>query len=263
MKNLNLAKLIFILLLIILVGGLIGNLSLETNEKIAKENELIQREKNIKEIVQVYEENFKNIGKTESAIAAENGIKTEDGIEKDYRKDYYFFGEEGKNLVKIKEYDGTYQNGTPILIKEVYIDLSKKVDGTDYLYNDVTEIYMEDWTSKVIDNYEFITPMEKVGIAFRKRYTDIDKDARSIALDYNNEISVFKLQVDDINIRNYSWQYTKSDKSDITSVSITSGETILHYHNEKYDKNMQLIEKSSIQLNKQKGSIDDVTIPEL
>ena len=148
MKNLNLAKIILIVVIFVSVFGMIY-LVFNKNEVKQPENNLQIREENIKEIAQVYKENFQTLGISESAFIIEE--LNDEGNE--IRKDYYVFGEEGKSLIKIKEYEGIYENATAILKKETYIDLSQKVEGTENLYDGVTVVNIEDWTSSVIDNY--------------------------------------------------------------------------------------------------------------
>lgn len=257
MKNLNLAKIILIVIIFISIGSIIYFTFNENNIK-KQENELIERENNIKEIVQVYKNNFQTIGKTESAIIIE---REENSNGADIRRDYYVFGEDGKNLIKIKYYEGVDENNTPILKKETYIDLSKKIEGSHNLYNEVTEIYIEDWSTNVIDNYEFNTPIEKISEILNKRY-NFDNGDKEIALDERNQVYVRKW--DDLDYRAYGWIYEikENNKDEYLSFSIGNEERSLYLNYEVYEDNKR-IEKISMQGSKQKGSIDDVTVPEL
>lgn len=258
MKNLNFIKLILLFIVIVVVGTLVFNFTKETREMKKEENELIHREEQINEIANIYKENFKTIGKTKSAFAIEHEYNAEN---QDVRRDYYIFGEAGKSLIKIKEYEGTYENNTPILKKEIYIDLSKKVDGENYLYNGVTEVYIEDWSTKVIDNYEFKTPIEKVEEILNKRY-DFENGDKEIALDLRNEIIVNKF--DNLNFRWYGWKYEikENEKNEYLSFDINNEERNLFLDFEKYENN-ERIEEISIHICEQKGNLDDVTVPEL
>ena len=257
MKNLNLAK---IILIIVIIFGIYGVYYLAFNENDIKnqENFLEIREENIKEISKVYKENFQTIGITESAIIIEHEENSE-GI--DIRKDYFVFGEDGKSLIKIKYYEGTNENNTPILKKEIYIDLSQKVEGSTNLYNGVTEIYIEDWSSKVIDNYEFKTPIEKITEMLNKRY-DFDNADKEIALNLENEVYVNKWE--HLNHRSYGWIYEikENNKDEYLSFSMGNEERSIYFNFEIYEDN-KIVKKISIQGSKQKGSIDDVTVPEL
>ena len=259
MKNLNLAKIILIVVIFCTVLGLIYFAFNQNNIK-NQEDDLQTREENIKEIAKVYEENFKTIGKTESAIITER-VENADGD--DIRRDYYVFGENGKNLIKIKYYEGIDEDNYPDLKKEIYIDLSKKVEGSENLYNEVTVINTDEWTSSVINNYEFKTPIEKISEILNKRY-DFESGDREIALDETNQIYVRKWNWDDYGYRAYGWIYEikENNKDEYLSFSMGNEERNLYLNFEIYEDNKR-IEKISIQGSKQKGSLDDVTVPEL
>ena len=166
-----------------------------------------------------------------------------------------------ERLKAMREYEDTYASGTPILKKEIYIDLSKKVKDSSDLYNGVTEIYIEDWTSKVIDNYEFKTPMEKIEKILNARY-DFNNGDKKIALDFRNEITVNKF--DDLNFRWYGWEYEieENEKNEYLSLGMSNEEKNLYFSFEKYENNEQK-EILSIQVCELKGNLDDVTVPEL
>ncbi len=257
MKNLNLAKIIFIIVIFSTLLGLIYFLFNENNIK-TQEEDLQTREENIKEIAQVYKDNFQTLGITESAFIIEKELN-EHGNE--IRKDYYVFGEEGKSLIKIKEYEGIYENGTAILKKEIYIDLSKKVEETENLYNEVTVINTEDWTSSVIDNYELKTPIEKITEILNKRY-DFESGDKDIALDLENEIYVNKWE--HLNHRSYGWIYEikEDNKDEYLSLGFSNEERYLYFDFEIYEDNKR-VEKVEIRVSKLEGSLDDVTVPEL
>ena len=264
MKNLNLAKIILIVVILIGICSMFYFAFNETifsiNERIIKnqENNIQIREENIKEIAQIYKDKFQTIGKSESAYIIEHEENV-NGV--DIRRDYYVFGEEEKSLIKVKEYEGTNENGTPILAKEIYIDLSKKVENSENLYNEVTEINVKDWTSNVIDNYKFKTPIEKFSEILNNRY-DFENNPEEIALDLRNEIYVQKML--DNKLRIYGWGYEIKDKlqDEYLSFGIGGNEIYLNLDFQKYENN-KLIEKITMQVAKQKGSIDDVTVPKL
>lgn len=255
-KNLNFMKIILMFILIICICSVIYLVS-NRNDTIVENNVYYTREEKIKEIAQIYKDNFYIIGKTKSAIVSEK----ENINNTDVHRDYYIYAEDGKNLIKVKEYEDTYASGTPILKKEIYIDLSKKVEDSSDLYNGVTEIYIEDWTSKVIDNYEFKTPMEKIEKILNARY-DFNNGDKKIALDFRNEITVNKF--DDLNFRWYGWEYEieENEKNEYLSLGMSNEEKNLYFSFEKYENNEQK-EILSIQVCELKGNLDDVTVPEL
>ena len=257
MKTLNLAKIILIVIIFVSIGSLMYFVFNENDIK-KQETELHAREENIKEIAQVYKEKFKTIGQTTSAFIIEKEL---DNTGNEIRKDYYVFGEDGKSLIKIKEYEGIYENSTAILKKEVYIDLSKKVEGTENLYNGVTVINIEDWTSSVIDNYEFKTPIEKITEVINSRY-DFENDYKEIALDDRNEIYINIWP--ELNHRSYGWIYEikEENKAEYLSFSFSNEERYLYLDFEIYEDNKR-IEKKNIRVSKLEGSLDDVTVPEL
>ena len=257
MKNLNLMKIILIVVVLICICSVIYLMSNKENFD-TKENVFLTREEKIKEISQVYKDNFQTIEKNKSALVIE---KEDSGNNVDIRRDYYIYAEEGKNLIKVKEYEGTYEFGTPILKKEIYIDLSKKVEESTNLYNGVTEIYIEDWTSKVIDNYEFKTPMEKIEEILNNRY-DFNNADKKIALDLRNEIIVNKF--DDLNFRWYGWEYEieENEKNEYLSFGMSNEERNLHFSFEKYENNERK-EMISMHVCELEGNLDDVTVPEL
>lgn len=220
MKNLNFMKIILMFILLICICSVIYLVS-NRNDTIVEKNVYYTREEKIKEIAQIYKDNFYIIGKTKSAIISEKECINNTEV----HRDYYIYAEDGKNLIKVKEYEDTYASGTPILKKEIYIDLSKKVEDSIDLYNGVTEIYIEDWTSKVINNYEFKTPMEKIEKILNARY-DFNNGDKKIALDFRNEITVNKF--DDLNFRWYGWEYEieENEKNEYLSLGMSNEEKI-------------------------------------
>lgn len=257
MKNLNLAKIIFIVIILASVFGVLYFV-FNKNDIQNQEVDLQTREENIKEIARVYDEKFKTIGNETSAFIIEKELD-ESGNE--IRKDYYVYGEEGKSLIKAKEYEGIYENGTAKLKREIYIDLSKKVEGTENLYNGVTIINIEDWTSTVIDNYEFKTPIEKITEVINRRY-DFENDYKEIALDDRNEIYINIWP--ELNHRSYGWSYEIKEENmdEYLSFSFSNEERNLYFDFEIYEDNKR-IEKKTIRVSKLEGSLDDVTVPEL
>lgn len=257
MKNLNLAKIIFVVVIFISIFGMIY-FAYNENDIKNQEDDLQTREENIKEIANVYEENFKTIGITESAFIIEKELD-ESGNE--VRKDYYVYGEDEKSLIKIKEYEGIYENSTAILKKEIYIDLSKKVEGAENLYDGVTVVNIEDWTSSAIDNYEFKTPIEKITEVINRRY-DFEKNYKEIALDYRNEI--YANIWPELNHRSYGWIYEikEENKAEYLTFSFSNEERYLYLDFEIYEDNKRT-EMTTIRVSKLDGSLDDVIVPEL
>lgn len=257
MKNLNLAKIIFIVVIFVSVFGMLY-FAFNENDVKEQENDLQTREENIKEIARVYEETCEAIGKETSAFIKEEELD-ESGNE--IRKDYYVYGEDGKSLIKVKEYDSTYSNGTPILKKEIYIDLSKKVDGTENLYNGVTVININDWSSTIVDNYEFKTPIEKITEVINSRY-DLKNDYKKIALDNRNKIYInIWPELDHISYR-WSYEIKEENIAEYLSFSFLNKERNLYFDFEIYEDNKR-IKKKTITVNELEGSLDDVTVPEL
>ena len=89
MKNLNLAKIIFIVVILVSVFGMLY-FAFNENDVKEQENDLHAREENIKEIAQVYKENFQTLGISESAFIIEEELNDEGN---EIRKHYYVFGE--------------------------------------------------------------------------------------------------------------------------------------------------------------------------
>lgn len=257
MKNLNLIKIILIVIVFSCIFSVI-HFIFNTNNAIIKEDIYSTREEKIKEIAQVYKDKIQVIGKTESAFITEHEIDDEN---MDIKRQYYIYAKEGKNLIKIKEYEGTYENNTPILKKEIYIDLSKKVEGSDHLYNDVTEINTEDFSSKVIDNYEFKNPIDKLTEMLNIRY-DFNNGDKNIAADSRNEITVY--EHNDSNLKLYGWSYEikENENAEYLSFSTNSKYTYAYFSFEKYTNNNRT-ESTSMQISKLEGNLDDVTVPEL
>lgn len=257
MKNLNLAKIVFILVILACLFGILYFL-FNKNDLEYQGFNLQTREENVKEISKVYKDNFKTIGKNESAIIIEHEKKP-DGV--DVRRDYYVYSEDGKNLIKIKYYEGIDDDNYPNLRQEIYIDLSKKIDSTDNLYNEVTVINTDEWTSEVIDGYEFKTPIEKITEVLNKRY-DFENADKEIALNLENEVDVIKME--NLNLRTYGWKYEIKENNiyEYLAFGMSNEERNLNFNFEIYEDN-KLTERIEMQVSKQKGNIDDVTIPEL
>ena len=226
---------------------------------------LLKREKNIEEIGKVYNEQFRCVGITESAVVAEKISKKENNVITETYRHYYIYGENGKHLMKATEYaDRSSQD----IIKEIYIDLSKVtyIDWNTNMrkYDDVTEIYIDDWSSKQIDDYEFISPIDRISDALDDKYFNISHNSEKIARDKNNDI--FVLKIPKYNVENYGWSYgikDNSNREDYFDLQIYSPNSLFLYFDNYKNDIADTREIVDIQLSKQKGSIDDVTVPEL
>ncbi|MBR3832486.1 MAG: hypothetical protein IKJ72_02530, partial [Mycoplasmataceae bacterium] len=227
---------------------------------------LLKREKDIKEIAEVYNEQFRSIGETESAFIVEKVSKKENNNIINTYTHYYIYAENGKKLMRASVYD---DENTRKLLKEIYIDLSKKtytdLNTNMRKYDDVTEVYVEDWSYKNFDDYEFISPIDRISDALENRYFDIEHNAENIALDENNFIHAVKMPRH--NLKNYGWSYGTKDNSereDYLSFYMTLPNYFLSLYFDDYKNDIaDSREIVSIQVSRQNGNIDDVTVPEL
>lgn len=257
-KKTSLTKIIKIVLAIILVIILYNYISDKVN--------IVKRKNDVEKIAKVYTEQFMTVGKTESAIIREEISKKENNVITNHYREYYIYAEDGKNLMKVKEFDDKNHQK---LIKEIYIDLSKKTH-TDWethitKYDDVTEIYIDDWSSKEIDDYEFITPIDRIHNSLMYGEFDIISSSKRIALNEKNDIQIINWP--DKNVEIYSlYNGTKDNlnREDCFGLYILPGSKCLNLYFDDYKNDIaDTREIVSIQLTKQKGSIDDVTVPEL
>lgn len=257
-KKISLNKIIKIILGIILIIILYNFIS----DKVY----ILKRKNDTEKIAKVYTEQFRTVGLTESAIIREEVSKKENNIITNHYRQYYIYAENGKNLMKVQEFEGKHSQKK---IKEIYIDLSKKsyADWEAYMteYDDVTEIYINDWTSKEIDDYEFISPMDRIFNILMHGEFDIISSSRSIALNEKNSIQIINWPHKNVEIYGlYNGTRNNLNREDCFELYIKPDSSFLSLYFDDYKNDIaDSREIVSIQLTKQKGSIDDVTVPEL
>lgn len=257
-KNVSLKKVIKFALIIILIIILYNYIS----EKVY----IFKRKCDVEKIAKVYTEQFRTVGVSESAIIREEVSKKENNVITNYCRQYYIYAENGKQLMKVKEFDDKNHQK---LIKEIYIDLTKRTH-TDWetqmgKYDDVIEIYMNDWSSKEIDNYEFITPMDRIKNGVMYGEFDIISSSKRIALNEKNSIQIIDWPHKNIEIYGlFSGTRNNLNREECFELFIQPGFKSLNYYFDDYKNDIaDTREIVEIQLNKQKGNIDDVTVPEL
>lgn len=258
LKKLSLVRVIKIVLTIILIIILYNFISDKVN--------ILKRKNDVEKIAKVYTEQFMNVGVTESAIIREEVSKKENNIITNHYREYYIYAENGKKLMKVKEFDDKNHQK---LIKEIYIDLTKRTH-TDWetqmgKYDDVIEICMNDWSSKEIDDYEFITPMDRIQNSLMYGEFDIISSADSVALNEKNDIQIINWPHKNVEIYSlYSGTKNNLNREDFFGLYILPGSKCLNFYFDDYKNDIaDTREIVSIQLAKQKGNIDDVTVPEL
>lgn len=227
---------------------------------------MLKRKSDIEKIAKVYTEQFMNVGKTESAIIREEVSKRENNVITNHCRQYYIYAENGKTLMKVKEFDDKNHQK---LIKEIYIDLTKRTH-TDWetqmgKYDDVVEIYMNDWSSKEIDDYEFITPMDRIQNSLMYGEFDIITSSKSIALNEKNDIQIINWPNKNVEIYSlYNGTKNNINREDFFGLYILPGSKSLNFYFDNYKNDIaDTREIVEIQLTKVKGNIDDVTVPEL
>lgn len=257
-KKTSLRKMIKIILVIILIIILYNFVS----EKVY----IFKRKSDVEKISKVYTEQFMNVGKTESAIIREEVSKKENNVITNHYREYYIYAENGKTLMKVKEFDDKDHQK---LIKEIYIDLSKRThtDWEMYMakYDDVTEVYINDWSSKEIDDYEFITPMDRIQKSLMYGEFDIISSSKSIALNEKNDIQIIDWPHKNVEIYSlYNGTSNNLNREDCFQLFILPGSKSLNFYFDDYKNDIaETREIVKIQLAKVKGNIDDVTVPEL
>ena len=257
-KKISLNKIIKIALVIILIIILYNFISDKVN--------ILKRKNDVEKIAKVYTEQFMTVGVTESAIIREEVSKKENNVITKHCRQYYIYAENGKKLMKVKEFeDKNHQK----LIKEIYIDLSKKSgivsETSTTKYDDVTEIYINDWSIKEIDDYEFITPMDRISYSLHCTEFDIISSSQRIAENEKNDIQILDWPDKNVEIYSlYSGSRDNLNKEDCFELFIQPGSKYLHFYFDDYKNDIaDTREIVSMQLSKIKGNIDDVTVPEL
>ena len=257
-KKTSLRKMIKIILVIILIIILYNFVS----EKVY----IFKRKSDVEKISKVYTEQFMTVGVTDSAIIREEVSKKENNVITNHYREYYIYAENGKTLMKVKEFDDKDHQK---LIKEIYIDLSKRThtDWEMYMakYDDVTEVYINDWSSKEIDDYEFITPMDRIQKSLMYGEFDIISSSKSIALNEKNDIQIIDWPHKNVEIYSlYNGTSNNLNREDCFQLFILPGSKSLNFYFDDYKNDIaETREIVKIQLAKVKGNIDDVTVPEL
>lgn len=226
---------------------------------------LLKREKDIKEVINSYKE---LVTKDGCFSIKESYSKKENDRIIETNRQYYMYFEDGKELVKVTEYDG---DNSEKIKKQIYIDLSNKNKynydwkTNAYTYNQVVEVYIDDWSHKVMDNYVFVSPLDKMRNALDERYFNKANPAKIIA--ENPENTIIALKLPKYNIQSYDWNFGDRDnleKEDVLSMHIEANSYWMAFYLDDYKNDIaETREIISIQLSKIKGNIDDVTIPEL
>lgn len=232
---------------------------------ISNKVHLYKREKDIEKVMNAYKEMVNYEG---SYRIRENYSKKEnDKILETYRQyDMYF--EDGKRLVKVTEYDG---DTSEKIKKQIYIDLSNVNEyGYDWKtnthsYNGVVEVYTDDWSHKIIDDYEFISPLDRIRNVLDENYFNRANPSKLIAENPENTIVAFEWSKH--NVRNYTWSFGDSNnlkKEDVLSLTVIPNSNWMAFYSDDYKNDIaETREIVSIQMSKIKPNIDDVTVPEL
>lgn len=151
---------------------------------------ILRRISVVTDISKYYKENFQTIGITKSGCITENITKRDlNNIEETHKQYFYYVSETGEKLVKIIFYKDINLD-TPL--KEVYIDLTK--ENENGFYDNVTEIDKLNGTRKVINDYEFDSPIYKSTNSLNNYYSLIcagDKVFfdKEMAFDFNNKVA--------------------------------------------------------------------------
>lgn len=232
---------------------------------ISNKMELYKREKDIEKVMDAYKQliDYKGSYRIWEKYSKKENDKI---IESNRVYDMYF--EDDKRLVKVTEYEG---DTSKKIIKQIYIDLTNINEyGYDwktntYTYNGVVEVYTNDWSHKVIDDYEFISPLDRMRNILDENYFDKPNPSKLIAENLENTIVVLELTKH--NIKNYSWSFGDSnnlDKKDVLSLTVVADSNWMAFYSDDYKNDIaETREIVSIRMSKLKPNIDDVTIPEL
>ena len=219
------------------------------------------RKNTIEEMANYYKDNFFNIGITRSGYVREHVIKKENvsKFEETEREYFYYVSEDGKKFVRMRDLD--IDTNKPI--KEVYINLDKET-GLDH-YDEVTEIYLEEGSYSIIDNYEFISPIRRITYALNSHYSIIGNepyDSKIIAKDFNNELSKVR-NVDGDYL--YFWGNEQIGNKELPDkLSLILQHYWLAFEFDDYQDNMkENRELINTQITLTEGIIEDVTVPPL
>ena len=232
---------------------------------ISNKMNLYKREKDIEKVMNAYKEIVNYEG---SYLITEKYSKKENDKIIETNRQYHMYFEDDKRLVKVTEYDG--ENSEKIK-KQIYIDLSNINEyGYDwktntYSYNGVVEVYTDDWSHKVIDDYTFISPLDKIRNVLDENYFNRANPSKLIAENSENSITAFEWRKH--NIKTYAWSFgdrNNLEKEDVLSLTITPNSNWMAFYSDDYKNDIaETIEIVSIQMSKIKSNIDDVTVPEL
>lgn len=232
---------------------------------ISNKIHLYKRENDIEKVMNAYKEIVNYEGSYR--IRETYSKKENDKILETYRQyDMYF--EDGKKLVKVTEYEG---DTSEKIIKQIYIDLSNINEygynwkTNTHTYNGVVEVYTDDWSHKIIDDYEFISPLDRIRNVLDENYFNKANPAKLIAENPENTIIAFEWQKH--NVKNYTWSFGDSnnlEKEDVLSLTIIPNSNWMAFYSDDYKNDIaETREIVSIQMSKIKPNIDDVTVPEL
>lgn len=232
---------------------------------VSNKMNLYKREKDIEKVMNAYKEFIDYEG---SYIITEKYSKKENNkITETYRQ-YHMYLENEKRLVKITEYEG--ENSEKI-DKQIYINL---LDVNEYgydwktnthLYNGVVEVYTSDWSHKIIDDYKFASPLDKIKNVLDEKYFNIANSSKKIAENSDNIINV--LELPKLNIKSYGWSFGNEDnlnKEDVLSLTVVQDSNWMAFYSDDYKNDIgETREIIQMQISKIKSNIEDVEIPEL
>ena len=213
----------------------------------------------ITDISKYYKENFQSIGVTKSGYVIENITERDlNNINENYNKYFYYVSENGEKLVKIQFYEDINSDNP---LKETYIDLTK--ENIDGLFDNVTEIDKTTGTRKIIDNYQFDSPIRKATDSLNNYYSLIcagnnvisDKE---MAFDFNNKLSKKE------NV--YSWSNNKinNSKDNISMILRNNNLFLLIFDNYEDDTTEEKREILKIQIDTTYiPTKEEVSVPEI
>ncbi len=232
---------------------------------ISNKVNLYKRENDIEKVMNAYKEvvNYEGSYRIWEKYSKKENDKI---IESNRMYDMYF--EDNKRLVKVTEYEG---DNSEKIIKQIYLDLSNIKEGSydwktnTYRYNGVVEVYTNDWSHKIIDDYEFISPLDRIRNVLDENYFNFGNPSKIIA--ENPENTIVALEWKKQNVRNYSWSFGDSnnlEKEDVLSLTVIPDSKWIAFYSDDYKNDIaETREIVSIQMSKIKPNIDDVTVPEL
>lgn len=232
---------------------------------VSNKMNLYKREKDIEKVMNAYKEFIDYEG---SYIITEKYSKKENNkITETYRQ-YHMYLENEKRLVKITEYEG---DNSKKIDKQIYINLLDVNEyGYDwktetYLYNGVVEVYTSDWSHKIIDDYKFVSPLDKIKNVLDEKYFNIANPSKEIAENSDNIINV--LELPKLNIKSYGWSFGNKDnlnKEDVLSLTVVQDSNWMAFYSDDYKNDIgETREIIQMQISKIKSNIEDVEIPEL